>query len=114
MFANYAPGVYDMNETHYWKHVAHMAKFDDTWDRCAVVGTSSVLLKAKLGKYIDGFDAIFRVSDAPIDYAFVDFTGARNHIRVGTYPMRSNAEHTIYYCHPMVPGTVLGEDGGRP
>lgn len=99
IFANYAPGIYNMNETHYWEHVAHMARFDKTWDRCAVVGTSSVLLKVPLGKYIDGFDAIFRVNDAPIDDAFVRFTGARDHIRVGTHPMSSKSKHTIYYCH---------------
>lgn len=99
MFSAYAPGVYDMNQTQHRRHVTEMTNLDENWSRCAIVGSSSVLLKTPMGKYIDGFDAIFRVNDAPIDAEFLNYTGVREHIRIGTYPIKTKAIRTIYYCH---------------
>ena len=70
-----------------------------TWNRCIVVGTSSTLLKKAGGKYIDKFDVVIRVNDAPIDHKYVKYTGTKEDVRIGTYPITTHSPYKIYYCH---------------
>ncbi|EFJ35344.1 glycosyltransferase, CAZy family GT29 [Selaginella moellendorffii] len=49
--------------------------------RCAVVGNSGDLLKAKFGREIDGFDAVVRHNGAPIEN-YTDYVGSKRSFRL--------------------------------
>eukprot|EP00951_Prasinocladus_malaysianus_P007575 scaffold54436_cov35-Prasinocladus_malaysianus.AAC.1 len=51
------------------------------WGRCALVGSSGILSKYRLGKDIDLHDAIWRLDNAPVD-GFQEHVGSHTTIRV--------------------------------
>ena len=51
--------------------------------RCAVVGSSALLLTSAMGAEIDGHDAIFRINDAPSGGPYGSHVGNRTDVRMG-------------------------------
>ena len=66
---------------------------------CAVVGTSSTLLKKKYGKEIDASDIVFRINNIKLLNTYAEYTGQREDIRIATYPFKMQNVTLIYYCH---------------
>lgn len=97
----YYPNVYKFHENNYSELVKE-TKFEDVpvQDECAVVGTSSTLLEQPNGKIIDSYFVI-RVNGVPPESLFLNYTGKRDDIHVGTYPVNRNhlTKRIIVYCH---------------
>ena len=107
----YSTGVYYKSFTHsvHTSIVRNMSDFPVVGKRCAVVGTSSSLLKHNQGKKIDAHDTVIRVNSVPLLKQYAKYTGFRDDIRVSTYPMypkQGKNVSVVYYCHiPWYPST---------
>lgn len=98
IFHSFAPQVYRMNKTVF-------QSFYDAYDmrsirnisfrNCAVIGTSSILLKRQDGEKIDTFDVVVRINGFPLSENLKNFTGSKTSLTV-----TSNAKKggTIVYC----------------
>ena len=100
----YATGPYAKSLTRdvHSSIVKNMSDFPSVGKNCAVVGTSSSLLRRKLGKQIDAHDTVIRVNSVPLLEQYNKYTGIRDDIRVSTYPMlpkESEGVRVVYYCH---------------
>lgn len=97
----YYPNIYNFHKSKYGELVKEI-KFEDIpiQDDCAVVGTSSTLLEQPKGRIIDSYFVI-RVNGVPSESLFLNYTGKRNDIHVGTYPVNPKhlTKRTVVYCH---------------
>lgn len=66
---------------------------------CAVVGSSSALLKHKQGARIDGHSVVIRANSYPFGAMFAQHVGARTSLTVATYSRFAKPRPaTIFYC----------------
>ena len=116
MISGYNPDVYDRRLTRerYDNLTAAAREKAEVYSRllparatCAVVGSSSTLLKAERGREIDRADVVIRINSAPLEPMFAAFTGSRETLRVSTYSgapsvcdqAAREGRACLYYCH---------------
>lgn len=67
---------------------------------CAVVGSSSTLLKRATGTEIDSHDVVFRANTFPLHRRFLPYTGNRTTVTVTTHSRHIHLpRESIVYCH---------------
>eukprot|EP00967_Tisochrysis_lutea_P047339 scaffold57643_cov33-Tisochrysis_lutea.AAC.1 len=108
VFGHFAPHIYDrdLNESVFRRLRAQMVRTPDIHGRCAVVGSSTTLLKQPEGQRIDEAHTVIRVNSLPImpEY-FAQYTGNRTDVLFSTYDsyVHRNISNipatTIFYCH---------------
>ena len=94
--------VYALNpETHksFVQHFNFTAMESIAFDTCAVVGSSSTLLKHRDGSRIDGYSAVIRANSYPITRDDFAFTGSKTSLVVSTFPSSMQHEAVVFYCN---------------
>lgn len=116
MISGYNPDVYDRRLTRerYDNLTAAAREKAEVFSQllparatCAVVGSSSTLLKVERGREIDRADVVIRINSAPLEPMFAAFTGSRETLRVSTYSGEGSVcdqaaregRACLYYCH---------------
>ena len=91
-----------MDRTTY-DQLVHFMNFSEIkkQESCALVGTSSTLLQTYNGKNIDSFPFVIRVNGVPPEHIYESYTGIRDDLHIGTYPMnkKHKSKNRIIYCH---------------
>lgn len=107
-FGEYAPDVYardNLNASHFQDLKAYM-RFTPTFKgTCAVVGSSSSLLKSADGALIDSADTVVRVNAVPkLPELYAAYTGKRTDVLVTHFDKHVHRKSftvippTVYYC----------------
>lgn len=102
-FEHYSHGIYPwMNAS---THRGFWAAFDLSavqgldFSTCAVVGSSSTLLRHRQGARIDSYSAVIRSNSYPLDAIFAQHVGTQTSLTVATYSRFAKPRRaTIFYC----------------
>ena len=95
----------DLTETMFLSFTQHynMSGFHRlTFDTCAVVGSSSTLLKVKDGDVIDNHTVVFRVNGFPFQKKLQAFTGKKTSITFTSNAKVSDGRTVVYCLVPWV------------
>ena len=105
-FSSYVPGMYKFNEAVFRDLRAHMRVAPAFTGTCAVVATSSTLLKRTDGARIDKAHTVIRVNSIPmLPHLFRAHTGSRTDVLVTTFDRWTHTNLTshaqpvrVFYC----------------
>jgi hypothetical protein len=108
-FGQFAPGIYSptyLNESQFQQLRAQMRIVPNFKGSCAVVGSSSTLLKSTDGSLIDSADTVVRVNELPkLPHLYAAYTGKRTDVLVSHYARHvhnvsqlKSLPAVVFYC----------------
>jgi hypothetical protein len=106
-FGEFAPDVYSplrLNASYFQQLRAQMRIAPTFKGSCAVVGSSSSLLKTAYGELIDSADTVVRVNALPkLPHLYAAYTGKRTDVLVSTFDRHVHTTDLnvtmVFYCH---------------